>query len=597
MQSTRGFIPAGPSPESAAELKGTTDAVHGTSGNGNDSGTGSHASPVVCSVRAASSIVSGDSANDNGTVTVVHPRPPPKRRPDGGDSASEDQNGVSHRLSTGADSIGAGTVAAKIEFGDASPGSGAGVAAAPASGGLAWGNGVAAGCGDTRNGHGDGCQSRDSSAQAANNKRCDLGKKDLATLQTTSYSNTGWLSHLWIFLKRATVQATRAFWPVTVLEVVLLLGAAAAVGASQGNKWGPTAVPGNIVMAMMCLAVLAVVQHLRAFIANRLVLRRERGAGLSPTAYFTARCMVDLPWILAAPAIFTLPYYILTVPHASFVSYYAISVGVWWWASGFSYLLSDSPFVPAAAAPTAAVLTTLIAGGLLNGFGTPSLSVARGTPAGALLGLSYNRWALEGLTVSELDHYMATHRNVIAAMYREKGICGMDRDFRGDLLQPDGDMSGDTALTLMRLTTNFTRGYCHRVFKDALVALLCLGLGLRLLAMLTHKYDTVILQSRDTVVYWWRTLAGHGGAGAGMAAEGDDARAGAAASGTSSASGAFATAGSEAEKGEVYILMDTGSSGSAEPSVCPSIGIPAVAWTSGTQSETLFCPPQYRDLK
>ncbi|GLC75931.1 hypothetical protein PLESTF_001707400 [Pleodorina starrii] len=319
-----------------------------------------------------------------------------------------------------------------------------------------------------------------------------------------------WSMQLLTFSRRAMIQSTRGFCSSSMLEVSLLLAAAAAVGANQGSQWGPTDVPGNALMAMLCLAVLAVVQHLRSFSSNRLVLLRERGVGLSPTAYFVARCLVDIPWILIAPIFFSLPYYVITVPRASYLQYYLVGVGVWWWASGLAYIVTVTPLVPHAAVPTTAVLLTLISGALLNGIHSPTIAEARGSVmAEAVLFVSYNRWALEALSIAELDQYLDSHGNVIVALYQIKGICGVDVVLKGGLQQQAGGggigIPWDVALPLIgssSSTSPFKRGYCQGPQRNALVILFCLGLALRVAACLTLKYDAAILSFAFAVWDW-----------------------------------------------------------------------------------------------
>ncbi|GIL69196.1 hypothetical protein Vretifemale_158 [Volvox reticuliferus] len=349
---------------------------------------------------------------------------------------------------------------------------------------------------------------------------------------TTAKLHASWLSQFITFTRRAELQSARMFWSSSMLEAGLLMAAAAAVGSNQGpDDWGPTDVPGRIIMAMMCLAVLAVVQHLSSFSSNSLVLQRERGMGLDVSAYFVARCVADLPWILIAPVYFSLPYYILTVPRAPYLpSYYVVSLGVWWWASGLSYWVTVLPLIPAAAAPTAAVLLTLISGALLNGWSSPTLVDARGTFTEVVLGLSYNRWAVETLTISELEKYMDSHGNIIAAMYSKKGICRLDVALSDINAGSFGTASSDAKLTVMWdaifkwVTTpsssagsggtdisttstsansaSFIDGLCSEARRDGLIILFCLGLGLRILAGLTLKFDAQLVAIILTIREW-----------------------------------------------------------------------------------------------
>lgn len=63
----------------------------------------------------------------------------------------------------------------------------------------------------------------------------------------------------------ARFRYVRAFWPLKVLDVLLLLAASLIIGFIHGTGWSLSSVPTNAVMAMTCLGVLSMVTHLRTF--------------------------------------------------------------------------------------------------------------------------------------------------------------------------------------------------------------------------------------------------------------------------------------------------------------------------------------------
>ncbi|KAG2424837.1 hypothetical protein HXX76_014258 [Chlamydomonas incerta] len=129
----------------------------------------------------------------------------------------------------------------------------------------------------------------------------------------------------------------------------------------------------------------------------------------------------------------------------------------------------------------------------------------------AVLGLSYSRWAVEALTIKELDQHMASHANVIAMMYRDKGTCGMDI-----VIEDDGDdnhLSGAEAVSFVRLAEEFGPGYCNHYWSVALVALFGLGLALRLLALLAMRHETALMRGLQALAERLRLSSAGSGAG------------------------------------------------------------------------------------
>ncbi|GFR51610.1 hypothetical protein Agub_g14036, partial [Astrephomene gubernaculifera] len=294
------------------------------------------------------------------------------------------------------------------------------------------------------------------------------------------------LWQLFWLIQRNLQKSIRAFWPGTVLDVLLLLGAAFIVGAVQGSKWGLTAVPSNVAMIYLVLSVLATVTHLRTFTSFKNVQMRERTAGISVISTFLASNLTDLIWIFVSPAIYFAVYYYVALPRAPFAEYYNLGNLVCWWSAGLSYLISVSD-IPAQAQPITAVITTLILGAFLNGI-APTIRSGRGNLLEVVLGVSYNRWAMEAGTIKELMNYNEYKSNEIVMIYYNFGICNMDKTLYDD--GNDEVLSTAEVVSFVNLQQTFNASSCDKYFAHANVILFCMGLGLRLLAFAQILYQT-----------------------------------------------------------------------------------------------------------
>ncbi|GFR51611.1 hypothetical protein Agub_g14037 [Astrephomene gubernaculifera] len=292
-------------------------------------------------------------------------------------------------------------------------------------------------------------------------------------------------------------KSMKAFWPDHIVDVLLLLSAAFIVGAVQSSKWGLTAVPSNVAMIYLVLSVLATVTHLRTFTEHKLVQKRERMAGVSVISTFLASNFTDLIWIFVSPAIYFAVYYYLALPRASFADYYNLGNLVCFWSSGLAYMISLSP-LSAKNQPITAVIITLILGAFLNGL-NPTLRSGRGNLLEVVLGISYNRWAVEAGTIQELMNYYEHKSNEIVMIYYDLGICNMDRTLYDD--GRDG-LSEPEVLSFVKLMQTFNPKSCRTYYREANIILFCMGLGLRLLAFMQLLYKA----HRHTVVMFLTLL-------------------------------------------------------------------------------------------
>ncbi|KAG2436216.1 hypothetical protein HXX76_006528 [Chlamydomonas incerta] len=299
-----------------------------------------------------------------------------------------------------------------------------------------------------------------------------------------SRKSQGFFAQLMLLLRRGAIKYVRSFWPMRVVDTILQLAAAFIIGLVHGTKWGLTSVPSNAVMCMVCLGVLSCVTHLRTFSQNRVLLWREAASGMSVLAYYLSQNIIDQIWVFAAPALSLGVYYYLTLPRMPFSEFYVVGVFVCWWASGMAYLVSA--VLPPQNVLMAGVFISLIFGAFLHGL-SPTVASARGTLLEGVLGLSYNRWAMEIVSINEMKYYQNDMRNVIIMMARGIGLCGVDL-----LLEDDGSdgISASEAVSFLRIQYNFNMGYCNKYKSTAYGVLVALGLGFRLLAFIFLRFNT-----------------------------------------------------------------------------------------------------------
>ena len=117
---------------------------------------------------------------------------------------------------------------------------------------------------------------------------------------------------------------------------------------------------------------------------------REASNGLGTLPYFLGSTFVDLSYVVLAPMLFIGPYWNLTLPQTTVVSYYAVAAAVVWWSSGVAYAISA--LLPPGSTLVATVFLCLVVGAFISGL-DPTVAEVRGTFMEGLLGLSYTRCA------------------------------------------------------------------------------------------------------------------------------------------------------------------------------------------------------------
>lgn len=125
----------------------------------------------------------------------------------------------------------------------------------------------------------------------------------------------------------------------------------------------------------------------------------------------------------------------------------------------------------------------LVFGVFLNGT-NPTIADSRHAGPGAAavraaLSLSFNRWALELLTLSEFRMYGPDKQTAVMAICRALGLCRLDVFLPDD---GDGNLSEREALAYLRLQEAWRPQFCDGARRAALLTLLLGGAVLRVVA-------------------------------------------------------------------------------------------------------------------
>lgn len=308
----------------------------------------------------------------------------------------------------------------------------------------------------------------------------------------------GLFSQLFILFTREVTQWTRG-WMTKFMDIMLLVVAAVTCGAIHGTGTGPNDVRGNSALVLLTMGILACTTSLGVFGKDKLVFWREKDNGLRVFPYFAAKTLINLVDITIQPLIFIAIYDSMTLPSISFGMYYLIALLVVWWTTSagtlISVLVSDQ-----SNALVAAVAFVLITGGFINGVSPNYKELGDFTKA--LTSLSYNRWAVESVTVASYGNYPEYMWPLSKALMNVAGYCGLDenevpsinKSLRGDVIIASDAPSWDdewqqadvidpnmSTSEIQELDINV---YCSGYLERNLIILACEGLILRLLTLL-----------------------------------------------------------------------------------------------------------------
>ena len=308
----------------------------------------------------------------------------------------------------------------------------------------------------------------------------------------------GLFSQLFILVVREGTQWTRN-WVTKIVDIMLLVLAAVTCGAIHGTGTGPNDVRGNSALVLLTMGILSCTTSLNVFGKDKLVFWREKDSGLRVFPYFAAKTLVNFVDIAIQPLIFIAIYDSMTLPSISFGMYYLIALLVVWWTTSagtlISVLVSDR-----SNSLVAAVAFVLITGGFINGV-SPNYKEL-GNLTKSLTTLSYNRWAVESVTVASYRNYPEYMWPLSKALMNVAGYCGLDnagvpsinKSLKGDvIIASDAPTWDDEWQQTSAVEPNLSESevqeldinvYCTGYLERNLVVLALEGLVLRLLTLL-----------------------------------------------------------------------------------------------------------------
>lgn len=123
---------------------------------------------------------------------------------------------------------------------------------------------------------------------------------------------------------------------------------------------------------------------------------RDVVSGMSPFAYFLAKCIYDLVHLARMSLIFNAIFFMLSSPRGGYGYWYALVAVLFWAMMGVCYFISIVvPFNRATTIAVVVAVTFSVTSGL-----TPSLSIVDNWgPLQLFWYTSFNRWAAEGFTI------------------------------------------------------------------------------------------------------------------------------------------------------------------------------------------------------
>ncbi|PRW59962.1 white-brown complex 30 [Chlorella sorokiniana] len=281
-----------------------------------------------------------------------------------------------------------------------------------------------------------------------------------------------------LLLIRAGVKLTRN-WSDKMMQVMMIVLAAVVCGVMHGSDGDEWTARGHIAMVFLSLGVLSGATALSVFgFSARLTWWREQERGVKPHSYFLASTVVNLFDVAVLPLVFLAIYSSMTLPTVPFVQLYGVGVLVVWYCTSLGTLMSVLAPPSSSLMATAALL--LIAGGMLNGVSPNYRDMA---PAlRGLTSISYNRWAVELVTVLSFSQYPQWRWPSTKAVMATAGYCGLDA-VKFDLDSPADALAGTDQAQLLDISI-----YCANSVPNAVLILLGLGCILRLLTALALAY-------------------------------------------------------------------------------------------------------------
>jgi len=254
---------------------------------------------------------------------------------------------------------------------------------------------------------------------------CQQYSRNGEVISTEDLGNTikTWIRQSGVLMMRRGVSFLRSPWFV---QLCVTMAAALIVGAIHGANWDISGFNGNIVMAMACIGVLGMVTHVRTFTVDKDVMSREIKNGLPLTLCISCYMWMDMIWIFLLPALFFIIYWYMTFPAANLGWFILTGIMVEWWISGMAYIISFMS-IGVAWVNLVGVFISIIFGAFINGL-NPSIADVKGTIGEVLLGLSYNRWALEIMAIQEMNESWDVKPETVLSISSRMGFCDISAE-------------------------------------------------------------------------------------------------------------------------------------------------------------------------
>lgn len=302
------------------------------------------------------------------------------------------------------------------------------------------------------------------------------------------------LQKTFTIIRRKCISLMRSPWPI---QIIIPLCASLIIGYIQGKKANVTSAPNDYIMAMACLAVLSMVTHIRTFSLDKILIKREIDNRANIIMFFVAYNMVDILWLIVLPLVFFVPYHNLVIPMQSLMNFIYMGIMVCWWSSGAAYVISALPLALHWAS-LIGVFVSIVFGAFINGI-NPSIREGGHAITGILLGTSYNRWAMEALTLKEYSWYQELRPNDVFVIMNNIGLCGyaFDENSKDSLL-----------LKVIEDKARPIEESCKNYMVTAYVSLFCCGIVFRVMSLAIMWINSnsitrrVIWKCTNKLMFW-----------------------------------------------------------------------------------------------
>ncbi|KAL4458314.1 hypothetical protein ABPG75_013179 [Micractinium tetrahymenae] len=306
----------------------------------------------------------------------------------------------------------------------------------------------------------------------------------------------GTASQFWLLLLRSGIKWTRN-WSGKMLEVLLLVLAGVVLGVMHGTGADEWQVRGNAAICFLTLGILSGATSLSLFGSARVVWWREQERGIRSLSYFLAATFTQAVDVVLQPAVFLSVYASMTLPAMPWGQLFGVGVLVCWFCTSLGALVSL--LAPPSSSLMATVALLMIMGGMLNGVSPNYREMAPSLRS--LTSISYNRWAIEIVTVQSFAHFPEWRWPATKSAMNAAGYCGL---YAIDRFPEDAAaFAGVDTQRLLNI-----QQYCDNSVANGVLVLAALGTILRLLSAAALAYFPRGLRLEPVVNVVARWVAG-----------------------------------------------------------------------------------------